>query len=189
MKNPILRRGTAGAFALSCLAGPLVPTAQAVAVVSVATDTVTDLYLDWSFANADSGVPASYSGTYWLADILPTWTGTGWSVDAWYQHLGGPHGEPPESTMHHMGAVTFLSGSGAAMSMPVQDHELPGAPSPHVGAHTGSLAANGPPIDPSLPTPPGFARQIVAHVPEPAQWWLLLAGLAATGGALRQRRR
>ena len=187
MTNPTLARWMARALAVSCLAAPLVPTAHAVVVVTVGTDTVTDLYLDWSFDNADSGLLASYVGTYWLADILPAWTGTGWSVDAWYQHLGGPHLEPPESVMHHMGNVTFVSGFGAGLAMPVQDHELPGALPPHVGAHTGSLAANGPAIDPSLPLPPGFARQIVTHVPEPAQWWLMLAGLAGLAAMVRRR--
>lgn len=187
MTNPTLRRGMACAFAVSCLAGPFVPPAQAVATVSVVTDTITDLYLDWSFVNTDSGVTASYLGIFWQADLLPTWTGAGWSVDAWYQHLGGPHGEPAESAMHHMGNVTFFSGFGASMAMPVQDHEFPGLPPPHPGAHTGSLAANGPAIDPSLPLPPGLARQIVAHVPEPAQWWLMLAGLGGLAALGRRR--
>ena len=71
MTNPTLARWMARALAVSCLAAPLVPTAHAVVVVTVGTDTVTDLYLDWSFDNADSGLLASYVGTYWLADILP----------------------------------------------------------------------------------------------------------------------
>jgi hypothetical protein len=186
MTTPTLRRLFAGAFAASCLAGLPVSAVHAVGVIPV-TDTVTDLYLDWSFAIGDSGVLAPYVGSYWLAEILPSWTGAGWSVDAWYQHLGGPHLEPPESVMHYMGNVTFVSGFGVGMAMPVQDHELPGALPPHVGAHTGSLAANGPAIDPSLPLPPGFAQQIVTHVPEPAQWWLMLAGLGGLAAMVRRR--
>lgn len=110
----------------------------------------------------------------------------GWSVDAKYLHLGGPHGEPPEVLSHFMGSVSFSAGSGAGMTMPVQDHESP--PTSHLGAHTGSLAANGPAIDPGLPHPPGFARQIVAHVPEPAQWALMLAGLLGVGALTKRHR-
>lgn len=49
------------------------------------------------------------------------------------------------------------------------------------------LATHGPATDPSRPMPPGFARQIVAHVPEPAQWWLMLAGLAGLAAMVRRR--
>jgi hypothetical protein len=154
--------------------------------VSPVTDTITDLYLDWSFSIGDSGVPAPYVGIFWWAEILPTWTGAGWTVDASYMHLAGPHGELPEFLPHYMGSVTFLSGAGAGMIMPVQDHESP--PVSHLGAHTGSLAANGPAIDTSLPLPPGFARQIVAHVPEPSQWALMLAGLLGIGAMTKRRR-
>ena len=182
MTTPTLRRLFTGAFAASCLAGLPAPAVHAVGVTPV-TDTVTDLYLDWSFAISDSGFLAPYVGSYWLAEILPTWTGMGWSVDAWYQHLGGPHGEPPEPLLHYMGSVTFIAGAGAGMIMPVQDHES--LPSSHLGAHIGLLAGNGPPIGAS--PPPGFARQIVAHVPEPAQWWLMLAGLAGLAAMVRRR--
>ncbi len=185
MNTPVLRRLAAGALAASCMAGLPVSTAHGVTVI-VGTDTITDLHLDWSFSFADSGVPAPYLGVFWWAEILPTWTGTGWKVDASYLHLVGPHGEPPEVLPHSMGSVTFFSGAGAGMIMPVQDHESP--PVSHFGAHTGSLAANGPAIVPSLLHPPGFARQIVAHVPEPAQWALMLAGLLGIG-ALTTRRR
>ena len=74
MTTPTLRRLFAGAFAASCLAGLPVSAVHAVGVIPV-TDTVTDLYLDWSFAIGDSGVLAPYVGSYWLAEILPSWTG------------------------------------------------------------------------------------------------------------------
>lgn len=63
MKNPTFRRWMAGAFAVSCLPGPLAPTAHAVGVIAV-TDTITDLYLDWTFTFADSGVSAPYLGSF-----------------------------------------------------------------------------------------------------------------------------
>ena len=49
------------------------------------------------------------------------------------------------------------------------------------------LATHGPATDPSRPMPPGFARQIVTHVPEPAQWWLMLAGLGGLAAMVRRR--
>lgn len=185
MNTAVLRRLATGALALSCMAGLPVSTAQA-ASVGVNTDSVTNLDLSWSFVFGDSDLPIPYVGTFWWAEILPSWTGAGWSVVAKYQHLAGPHGEPAEGAPHLMGSVTFVSGSGAGLIMPVQDHESP-FPS-HLLAHTGSLTANGPAIDPSLPTPPGFAHQIVTHVPEPEQWALMLAGLLGVGALARRRR-
>lgn len=171
------------ALVLALAGASLATPAQAVATVTnVTTDNVTTLDIDWTFFAADSGLMGSYASANWQAWLTPTWLGSQWQVDAWYQHLVGPHGESAEGAPHWIGAVIFTPGSGGFTPMPAQDHLLPTF---HASAHTGFVNANGPASADGL-VPPGFSRVFVTHVPEPGQWALLLAGLAGLAGWRRR---
>ena len=173
------------ALMLALAGASLATPAHAVTTVTnVTTDTITTLDIDWTFYAADSGGMGSYASANWQAWLTPTWTGSQWQVDAWYQHMVGPHGEIAESAWHSIGSVTFTPGSGSATPVLVQDHLLPTL---HLDAHTVFMAANGP-DSPIGAVPPGFARVFVTHVPEPGQWALLLAGLAGLAGWRRRAR-
>jgi hypothetical protein len=173
------------ALMLALAGASLATPAHAVTTVTnVTTDTITTLDIDWTFYAADSGGMGSYASANWQAWLTPTWTGSQWQVDAWYQHMVGPHGESAEGAPHWIGSVTFTPGSGSFTLMPVQDHLLP---TPHAAAHTGFFNANGPAWT-AGGVPPGFARVFVTHVPEPGQWALLLAGLAGLAGWRRRAR-
>jgi hypothetical protein len=150
----------------------LVDPASALVIVTPTTDTVTDLSLSWSWDAA--GGTTAYAGTHWNAVVSTVFFGGSWLVASWYQHLDGPHSEVTEATWHsHSGS--FVPGTGFGMGG-IEDHT---PPTTHIDAHHWGLSANGPAIDPSMPIPPGFATQLVHHVPEPASYALMGLGLLA----------
>jgi hypothetical protein len=174
MRTPAKSHIVVGVLVGLGLASP----ASALVVVTPTTDTVTDLSLNWSWDAA--GGTTFYAGANWNAVLSAAFFGGSWLVASWYQHLDGPHSEAAEATWHaHSGS--FVPGSGFGMGG-LEDHD---APTLHIDAHHWGLSANGPPIDPTLPIPPGFATQLVNHVPEPASYALMVIGL----GALLARRR
>lgn len=155
------------------------PQARAVPVAAVVFDTVTSLQLNWSWSSiADSAGPGTYSGAHWNAEIDVSYSGS-WAVTARYKHLDGPHGETAE-TDWHSASISFAPGQGDG-TFGTESHV---ATSGHSLAHNWALTVNGP-IDADSGA---FAYHQVTHVPEPANWALMAAGMVAIGAWRRRAR-
>ncbi len=159
-KTPVLAAGAAMALGLAC-------SAQAgVTVTPTPIDTVTKLVIDWGWDSA--GGTVNYNGSSWNATISVVEVGFTWTVDTWYQHLDGPHGETAEPAMH-LHTISFLEPTGSSSANGVENHDV----LQHVDFHNWSLAGNASGSN-------GLATLTVTHpVPEPESWALMLLGLGA----------
>ncbi|MCV2353159.1 hypothetical protein LNV09_03165 [Paucibacter sp. B2R-40] len=171
-----LIRSTIVAAALA--ASGLAQQAQAAVFVLPALDTVTDLQISW-FWNAAGGGDF-YQGTHWNVEMKAALAADKWTVDVWYTHLDGPHGETPEAP-HHLTGSFAASSFGTFSLAGIDDHQLPSIPV-HLGAHQWGFNGSGSPFS-------GASALAVSHpVPEPRSAAMLAAGLAVLG-LLGQRRR
>lgn len=172
-----LIRSTVLAAALAV--GALAQQAQAAVVVVPGTDTVTDLQISWFWNAAGGG--NFYQGVHWNVEMTAALVADRWTVDVWYRHLDGPHGETPEAP-HHLSGSFVASTFGTFSMAGVDDHQPPSIP--HIGAHQWLFNGSGSPFS-------GASALAVSHsslVPEPRIAAMLAAGLAVLG-LLGQRRR
>ncbi|WP_310388815.1 PEP-CTERM sorting domain-containing protein [Roseateles sp.] len=170
-----LFRSTILAAALA--AGGLAQQAQAAVFVVPGIDTVTDLQIAWVWDAAGGG--NFYTGMHWEVEMKATLAADKWTVDVWYTHLDGPHGETREAP-HYLTGSFMASTLGTFSMSGIDDHQLPSVP--HFGAHAWTFNGLG---SPSF----GASTLGVSHpVPEPRSAALLAAGLAVLG-LLGQRRR
>lgn len=171
-----LIRSTILAAALA--AGGLAQQAQAAVFSVPGLDTVTDLQISW-FWNAAGGSDL-YQGTHWNVEMTAALAADKWTIDVWYSHRDGPHGETPEAP-HHLTGSFAASTFGTFSLSGVDDHQLPSIPV-HLGAHQWLFNGSGSPFS-------GASALAVSHpVPEPRSAAMLAAGLAVIG-LLGQRRR
>jgi hypothetical protein len=170
-----LIRSTILAAALA--AGGLAQQAQAAVFVVPGTDTVTDLQISW-FWNATGGADY-YQGTHWNVEMTAKLAADKWTVDVWYTHLDGPHGETAEAP-HYLTGSFAASTFGTFSSSGVDDHQPPSTPV-HLAAHQWLFNGSGSPFS-------GASALAVSHpVPEPRSSAMLLAGLAVLGLLGRRR--
>lgn len=150
--------------------------AQAVVTITpTPIDTVTDLGIAWTWDS--TGGTVNYLGTNWDATITATEVGSIWTVDTWYTHLDGPHGETAEPAAH-LHSISFTDPGGSASLNGVENHDL----LQHVNFHQWSLAGN-------ATVTGGAATLSVLHpVPEPETWALMLLGLGGLAAGRRKIR-
>ncbi|MCV2358058.1 PEP-CTERM sorting domain-containing protein [Paucibacter sp. TC2R-5] len=161
---PLKRSGKCFVAACAALALGMACNAQAnVWITPSPVDTITTLVINWGWDSA--GGTETYFGKSWNATITTTEVGSTWTVNTWYQHLDGPHGEAPEPMHSH--SISFLEPDGGSSANGVEDHDV----LQHVGFHQWSLAGN-------AMGSTGVARLEVLHpIPEPESWALMAAGL------------
>lgn len=159
-------------------AGGLAQQAQAALnVMPGVVDTLTNLQINWVWDAAGGG--SFYQGVHWNVEMTAVLAADKWTVDVWYTHLDGPHGETREDP-HHLTGSFVASSLGTFALTGVDDHQLPSVV--HPGAHDWTFNGLG---------SPGFGASAlgVSHpVPEPRSAAMLAAGLAVLG-LLGQRRR
>ncbi len=157
------------------------PPAMAATNLMVLQDTVTMLTLDLQW-DADTGV-APYNGEHWNAYFTPKLDNGLWSLEAWYAHKDGPHGEGLEHPGHVLPLYRFMPGS-SAQDLGVHDHQGTVVNTiAHADAHLWSIATW---ADADTSQGGSTAFQ-VAHVPEPAAWLMLVGSLGVVGFGARRR--
>jgi hypothetical protein len=158
--------------------GGLAQQANAAVLSFPGADTVTDLQISWLVPAAGGG--DFYKGIHWTAEMTAVLAADKWTIDVWYTHLDGPHGETPEAA-HHLTGSFAASTLGSFTLWGTDDHQLPSTPV-HPGAHNWFFNGSGSPFL-------AFSSLAVSHpVPEPRSAAMLAAGLAVLG-LLGQRRR
>ncbi|MDC8772357.1 hypothetical protein [Roseateles albus] len=125
-KPPPLKRSRK-CFVAACAAMALGMACNAQANVWITpspVDTITTLVINWGWDSA--GGTETYFGKSWNATITTTEVGSTWTVNTWYQHLDGPHGEAHEPMHSH--SISFLEpdggGSGRLCGRPTQAARL-----------------------------------------------------------------
>lgn len=166
---------------LAGLTAVAAPAAMAATDLMVVEDTVTTLKLDLDW-DGDTGL-TPYNGAHWNAYFSPVLDNGLWSLEVWYAHKDGPHGEGLEHPGHVLPLLLIMPGS-FVQDGGVHDHLGTDIGTvAHADAHTWNIgvsadmdSANG-----------GFAAFQVAHVPEPATWLMLVGGLGVLGFGARRR--
>jgi hypothetical protein len=171
--------------ALSCLllglAVAAAPAAMASTVLMPVQDTVTTLTLDLQWDGATGTAP--YNGIHWNAYFTPTFASGLWSMEVWYAHKDGPHGESLEHPGHVL-PIYLIAPGGWVQDNGVDDHlGIAFGQVTHANAHTWNIATSAD----ADPAKGGFTAFQVAHVPEPATWLMLAGGLVAVGVGTKRR--
>ena len=157
------------------------PAAMAATNLMVLQDTVTAFTVDLLF-DADAGL-TPYNGDHWNAYFTPKLDNGLWSLEVWYAHKDGPHGEGPEHPGHVLPPYLIMPGS-SAQDFGVHDHQGTAVDTvAHADAHRWSIAT----WADADTSQGGFTAFQVAHVPEPATWLMLIGGLGVVGVGARRR--
>jgi hypothetical protein len=166
---------------LAGMAAAATPAAMATTDLMVVQDTVSKLTLDLLW-DGNTGV-AAFQGIHWNAYFAPSFNSGQWSMEVWYMHKDGPHGESFEHPGHVL-PIYLITPGGSALDSGVHDHQGTDIGEiVHANAHNWNIgtwaqanAADG-----------GFTAFQVAHVPEPATWLMLVGGLLVLGAGARRR--